>query len=206
MISPLFPLIFQCSYWGSQKWNVNVAVLKICHNVLWCMYSMVSFFVKHMQGSRIWRHWILLLFHSSPVNLFWEILSMPVILSWFTAMLDWGFPQSSVVKNLPAVQEMQETQVWFLDQEDSLEKEMATYSSILAWEIPWTEESGGLQSRGSQRVRHDWVTEHKHECVFNHKSTHNFPLENTIKNTILEHCGLRIYSPINLHYYTNMCI
>ena len=86
-------------------------------------------------------------------------------------MLDWGFPQSSVVKNLPAVQEMQETQVWFLDQEDSLEKEMATYSSILAWEIPWTEESGGLQSRGSQRVRHDWVTEHEHKCVFNHKST-----------------------------------
>ena len=70
-------------------------------------------------------------------------------------MLDWGFPRSSVVKNLPAVQEMQETQVWFLDQEDPLEKEMATYSSILAWEIPWTEESGGLQSRGSQRVRHD---------------------------------------------------
>ena len=42
--------------------------------------------------------------------------------------------------------------------EDPLEKEMATHSSILAWEIPWTEESGGLQSMGSQRVRHDLVT------------------------------------------------
>ena len=44
--------------------------------------------------------------------------------------------------------------------EDPLEKEMATHSSILAWEIPWTEEPGGLQSKGLQRVRHDLVTEH----------------------------------------------
>ena len=48
---------------------------------------------------------------------------------------------------------MQETEVRSLDQEDPLEKEMATYSSILAWEIPWTEEPGKLQSVGSQRVR-----------------------------------------------------
>ena len=51
------------------------------------------------------------------------------------------------VKNLPA---MQETQDRFLGQEDPLEKEMATHSSILAWNIPWTEEPGGLQSMGSQ--------------------------------------------------------
>ena len=50
---------------------------------------------------------------------------------------------------------MQETWVQTLGQEDSLEKEMATHSSILAWEIPWTEESGGLQSMGSWRVRQD---------------------------------------------------
>ena len=54
------------------------------------------------------------------------------------------------VKNLPAVQE---TQVQSLDGEDTLEKERATHSSILAWKIPWTEEPGGLQSVGSQRVR-----------------------------------------------------
>ena len=53
------------------------------------------------------------------------------------------------VKN-PSV--MQETQVQSLDQEDSLEKGMATHSSILAWRIPWTEEPGGLQSMGLQRV------------------------------------------------------
>ena len=50
---------------------------------------------------------------------------------------------------------MQETQIRSLGQEDVLEEEMATYSSILTWKIPWTEEPGGLQARGSQRVRHD---------------------------------------------------
>ena len=46
-------------------------------------------------------------------------------------------------------------QVWFLGREDPLEKEMATYSSTLAWRIPWTEDPGGLQSTGSQRVGHN---------------------------------------------------
>ena len=53
------------------------------------------------------------------------------------------------------MQEMKETQVQSLDQQDPLEEEMATNSSILAWDIPWTGESGGLQSMGSQKVRHD---------------------------------------------------
>ena len=53
---------------------------------------------------------------------------------------------------------MQETWVRSLGQEDPLEKEMATHTSILAWRIPWTEEPGRLQSMGSQRVRHDWAT------------------------------------------------
>ena len=52
---------------------------------------------------------------------------------------------------------MQKTWVQSLGQEDPLEKAMAIHSSILAWRIPWTEEPGGLQSMGSQRVRHDWV-------------------------------------------------
>ena len=50
---------------------------------------------------------------------------------------------------------MQETQVQSLGQEDSLEEAMATHSNILAWRIPWTEEPGGLQSMGSQKVGHD---------------------------------------------------
>ena len=49
----------------------------------------------------------------------------------------------------------QEMQVLSLGWEDPLEEEMATHSSVLAWEIPWTEEPGGLQSMGSQRIRHD---------------------------------------------------
>ena len=53
---------------------------------------------------------------------------------------------------------MQETWVQFLGWEDALEKEMAIHSSILAWKIPWTEEPGGLQSMGSQRVGHDLAT------------------------------------------------
>ena len=62
-----------------------------------------------------------------------------------------SFPGNSLVKNLPAMQEMQETQVWSLSWEDPLEKKMATHSSIFAWGIPWTEEPGGLQSKESQR-------------------------------------------------------
>ena len=62
-----------------------------------------------------------------------------------------------MVTNLPAIQE---TQVQSLGQEDPLEEGMATHSSILAWRIPWTEEPGGLQSIGSQRVGHDRVQMH----------------------------------------------
>ena len=63
--------------------------------------------------------------------------------------------ETQLVKNLPATQK---TQVQSLGQEDPLEKEMATRSSTLAWRIPWTEEPGGLQSKGSQRVGHDCAT------------------------------------------------
>ena len=66
-----------------------------------------------------------------------------------------GFLGVSEVKNPPAMQELQETQVQSLGQEDPLEKEMATHSSILAWRIPWTEEPDRLQCMGLQRVRHD---------------------------------------------------
>ena len=62
---------------------------------------------------------------------------------------------AQMIKNLPAMQETQETPVQSLSQEDLLEKGMATHSSILTWRIPWTEEPGGLQSMGSQRVKHN---------------------------------------------------
>ena len=67
----------------------------------------------------------------------------------------WASPMAQQVKNPPAMQETEEIQVRSLGQEDSLEKEMATHSSILALRIPWTEEPGMLQSLGSQRVGHN---------------------------------------------------
>ena len=68
-----------------------------------------------------------------------------------------GSPQvaSLVDQSLKNLTAMQETQVWSLGQEVPLEKEIATDSSILAWNIPWTEESGMLESMGSKRVRQD---------------------------------------------------
>ena len=65
------------------------------------------------------------------------------------------FPSGSLIKNLPAMQEQQEARVQSLGRADPLEEGMAAHSSILAWRIPWAEEPGGLQSIGSQRVRHD---------------------------------------------------
>ena len=74
---------------------------------------------------------------------------------------------AQMVRNLFA---MLETWVWSLDQEDPLEKEAATHLNNLAWRIPWTEESGGLQSTGSQRVVHNWSDlAHTNACVGNHK-------------------------------------
>ena len=72
-----------------------------------------------------------------------------------------GLPSGSVVKNQPAVQKPWETWIQPLDQEDPLEEDMATHSSILVWRIPWTEELGGLQSKGVQKDTTE-VTYHTH--------------------------------------------
>ena len=79
-----------------------------------------------------------------------------------------------MVKNLPA---MQETQVWSLGWEDPLEKGVATHSSIPAWRIPRTVESGGLQSMGLQRVRHDSVayTSSLHSWINNIRVASSLP-------------------------------
>ena len=94
-----------------------------------------------------------------------DLLPLPCSNPWHQPLLDClffcghsqGLPGGSLVKNLPPMQEMQETKFWSLGWEDPLEKEMATHSSILAWEIPRTEETGGLQSMGSPRIGHDWA-------------------------------------------------
>ena len=69
-----------------------------------------------------------------------------------------------MAKNLPAVQE---TQVPSLSQEDPLEKGIATHSSIPAWEIPWTQDPGGLQSLGLHRIGHDFTSNtHTHTLYY----------------------------------------
>ena len=86
----------------------------------------------------------------------WFMGSQRVGHDWVTFTLAYLVAQT--VKNLPA---MPETLIQSLGREDPLEKEMAIHSSILAWEIPWTEKPGGLQSMGSQRVGHDWATKQR---------------------------------------------
>ena len=82
----------------------------------------------------------------------------------------WGFSSGLVVNNLP-VQEKLEMQVRSLGREDPLEEEMATCSSTLAWEIPWTEAPGGLQFMGLQRIGHDWAHTDEHtKCSINDSS------------------------------------
>ena len=79
----------------------------------------------------------------------------------------WGFPGGSAVKNLPAVQEPQETQVRSLGWEDSLQQRMAVHSSLLAWRTRWTEEPGRLQSSGWERVGYSWHDlSHMHALIY----------------------------------------
>ena len=89
------------------------------------------------------------------VSHLWCMVQVFSILSLFDSCLLTCFPGGSAVKKLSAVQG---TQVLSLGWEDPLEKGMATHSSIVAWEIPWTEEPGQLQSMWSQRVGYCWVT------------------------------------------------
>ena len=87
-------------------------------------------------------------------------LSCPFPSSFMVSMVRlWASLVAQMVNNLPT---MQETWVRSLGWEDLLEKGMAHHSSILAWRIPWTEEPGGLQSMGSQRVGYDWGTNSTH--------------------------------------------
>ena len=72
---------------------------------------------------------------------------------------------SLVAQTVKCLSTMRETRVQSLVWEDPLEKEMATHSSTLAWKIPWTEEPGGLQSMGLQRVGHDWATSLSLSCL-----------------------------------------
>ena len=84
---------------------------------------------------------------------------------WGVKLIWWVAWASLVAQTVKRLSTMRKTWVRSLGQEDPLEKEMAPHSSILAWKIPWMEEPGRLQSMGSQRVRHNWVTSLTHYCL-----------------------------------------
>ena len=118
------------------------------------------------KGTRLdWNWWNKLTDNFSWYLVMWSRLSY---LNWNThiykvstfknSFLLWTFGASLVVQTVNNLPAMQETWVWSLGQEDPLEKGKATHSNILAWRTPWTEEPGGLQPTGSQRVGHDWAT------------------------------------------------
>ena len=89
-----------------------------------------------------------------------HLFRAPSVLDLSPRCAVWASLEAQTVKNPPA---MQETHAWLLSWEDPLEKGKATHSSVLAWRIPWTEEPGGLQSMGLQRVGHDWATSNLHQ-------------------------------------------
>ena len=113
---------------------------------MWTLLFKISCFLKFTMWICVWT--------------FWEFnrpLQCSIILTLCCCSL-----VAQTVKCLPAVRE---TQVRSLGWEDPLEKEMATHSSTLAWKIPWTEEPGGLQYMGSQRVGHNWATSLHLQCT-----------------------------------------
>ena len=139
--------------WGRNKFKAKIQlnpVLFLPHPALWStQYSGINYLSFRCPRER-----------SSPSAVFTQnsvFLEAWGILEYLNGGLHCSRASlvAQMVKNLPA---MQESLVRSLGQEDPLQKEMATHSSILAWRIPWTEEPGGLQPMGSQRVGHDWVT------------------------------------------------
>ena len=103
----------------------------------------------------------------------------------------WASPMAQQVKNSPPMQKTQEMWVRALSQEDALEKEMATHSSILAWKIPWTKEPGSLQSMGSQKVRHtEWLNMYASKTVISFyvfislKPTYKFLIKDQVRKLL----------------------
>ena len=152
--SECFPMS-QLFTWGSQSTGVS---------------ALASFLPKKSQGwSSEWTGWISLqskglsrVFSNTTVQKHQFFSAQRLYLGFIfdkkfkrCLSVSWGFPRSSVSKESAVVQE---TWVQSLGLEVPLEMEMATHSSILAWKISWTEEPGGLQSMGSQRIGYDWVT------------------------------------------------
>ena len=105
--------------------------------------------------------------HSLPPWFLYTCLSISALQIRSFIPFSKGFSGDSAVKTLPAnACLMLEMHIQSLGWEDPLEKDMATHSSILAWEMPWTEEPSGLQSMGPQRVGHNLATEQQQHAIF----------------------------------------
>ena len=139
-----------CSPLGSPVHGISQA--RILYTVVGCHFLQQEIFL--IQGSNTHLlHYRQILYHwatrDAPCIYIHTHTHIYIIYIYIVSLV------AQMVKDLPA---MWETQVQSLVQEDPLEKEMATHSSMLAWKIPWTEKTGGLQSMGSQRVRLNWAT------------------------------------------------
>ena len=128
------------SGWSTQDLCSLISFVSILTST-WCIGKMRSREVNRQASGRLETH-------CSPRTRAQFLTPLPSVVNIPHAI----FLVAQMIKHLPT---MQETWVQSLCQEDLLEKEMAPRSSTLAWRIPWTEEPGGLQSTGSQRVRHD---------------------------------------------------
>ena len=122
----------------------------------WLTMTMGEHFVTILCWMKIqWMMQNLIIFEQTFLSIWKLVMCIYLYLMYGLPRWCWEFPGGSEGKASAC---MQETQIWSLGWEAPLEKEMATHSSILAWRIPGTEEPGRLQSMGSQRVGHDWVT------------------------------------------------
>ena len=133
-------------YWKKEPTKLNIQYY--LNDVKYVWKNLAKKKKENINNSCLWEEGEMVIFP------FFKFLS---IFSKFSIMIKrYGAPLvAQTVKNLPAVQE---TWVRSLGGEDALEKGMAPHSNVLAWRILWTEESGGLWSMGSQRVRDDWAT------------------------------------------------
>ena len=93
--------------------------------------------------------------YSQDIRIIWRHFEVAITQGLFWWLRLW-------IRQLRICPQCRRPGVWSLGLEDPLKKGIATHTSILAWRIPWTKEPGRLQSMGSQRVRHDWATEHAH--------------------------------------------
>ena len=122
-----------------------------------------------MRSQQVGHDWVTNTFTLSTLNLF-STLNKSLRKFHILVFVNKRYLVAQRLNRLPP---MQETQVQSLGQEDPLEKEMVTHSSILTWRIPWMEKPGKLQSTGLQRVRQDWVTSLTHSHI--HSLTHSTP-------------------------------